>query len=151
MSFESEDPRESMQRSVERLLRNIVYQRHPATHFTEPRWSPALDLMVSEHSARVIVELAGVPRQNVRVRLQGRVLEISGRRESPREVGDANDAHYHLAEILFGDFRRSVELPWEADPEHVDAVYRDGMLAIQLVPSPAEHETPVPVEHHETT
>lgn len=148
MTFESEDPRESLQRSVERLLRNIVYQRHPASHFAEPRWSPALDLMVSDHSVRVIVELAGAPREHVRVRLQGRVLEISGRRESPHEVGGA---HYHLAEILFGDFRRSVELPWEADPEHVEAVYRDGLLEIHLVPAPAEHPTHVPVEHHGST
>ena len=148
MSFESEDPRESLQRSVERLLHNIVYQRHPATHFAEPRWSPALDLMVSEDSARVIVELAGVPRQDVRVRLQGRVLEITGRREAPREAGDA---HYHLAEIQFGDFRRSVELPWEADADRVQAFYRDGMLEIHLVPSPAEQRTQLHVEHHGST
>ncbi len=147
MSFE-DDPRETLQRSVERLLHNIVYQRHPASHFTEPSWSPALDLMVSERSARVIVELAGVPRQNVRVRLQGRVLEISGRREAPHRVGGA---HYHLAEIQFTDFRRAIELPWDADPDHIEATYRDGMLEIRLVPAHAEHPSEIPVEHHGST
>jgi len=77
------------------------------------------------------------------VRMVGSVLEISGRREPPHEPGSA---HYHRAEILFGDFRREVELPWEADPEHVDANYRDGMLEIHLVPAPAARRTQIEVE-----
>lgn len=145
MSFDPEDPRQSLQRNVERLLRNLVYQRHHATHFAEPEWAPAVDLVVAEDSARAIVELAGVPRDQVRVRLQGRMLEISGRREPPHEPGVA---HYHLAEILFGDFRRSVELPWEADPERVEAQYRDGMLEIHVVPIPAPSRRQIEVEHH---
>ena len=144
MSVESEDPRETLQRNVEKLLRNMVYRRHHATHFAEPEWAPAVDLVVAEASARVIVELAGVPRERVRVRLLGRVLEIAGVREHPHEPGGA---HYHLAEILFGDFRRTVELPWEADPDRVDALYRDGMLEINLVPAPASQRRHIEVDH----
>ena len=145
MSF-TEDPREALQRNVERLLRNMVYHRHPATHFAEPTWEPAVDLVVSEHSARVNVDLAGVPRDDVRVRLHGRLLEISGHRQPPGELGGS---HYHLAEILFGDFRRVVELPWEAEADRVDAVYRDGMLEIHLVPVPTARRQ-IPVEQRRT-
>jgi HSP20 family protein len=145
MSHDPEDPRWVLQRNVERLVRSLVYQRHPATHFSEPAWSPPVDLVVGEHSARVIVELAGVPRETVHVRIQGRGLEISGRREPPREM----DAHYHLAEILFGDFHRVVELPWEADADKVEALYRDGMLEIRLVPAPAPKTQSIRVERHQ--
>jgi HSP20 family protein len=147
MSLESEDPRQTLQRNVERLLRNLVYKRHPSTHFSEPEWAPAVDLVVAEQSARVIVELAGVPREHVRVRLQARTLEISGRREHPHEPGDA---HYHLAEILFGDFRRIVELPWDADPGRVEAQYREGMLEIHLVPAPSAERRQIEIEHHKS-
>jgi len=145
MSFDPEDPRQSLQRNVERLLRNLVYQRHPSTHFAEPEWAPAVDLVVGSSSARVIVELAGVPREQVRVRLLGKVLEISGYRQPPHEEGDA---HYHLAEILFGEFRRTVELPWEAEPERVEARYRDGMLEIHLHPVPVAGTRRIPVKRH---
>jgi len=138
MALDPEDPRLTLQRNVERLLRNLVYQRHPATHFTEPEWAPSVDLVVSQQSARVIVEVAGVPRERVRVQLHGQMLEISGRREHPHELGEA---HYHLAEILFGDFRRTVELPWLADADNVEALYRDGMLEIRLVPAHAPQQT----------
>jgi HSP20 family protein len=147
MTLDPEDPRQTLQRSVERLLRNLVYQRHPASHFSDPQWAPAVDLVVAEDSARVIVELAGVPRERVRVQLHDRLLEISGHREQPHELGGA---HYHLAEILFGEFRRTVELPWLADADKVEAVFRDGMLEIHLVPAPAPRRKHVAVESHKS-
>ena len=147
MSLDSEDPRQTLQRNVERLLRNLVYQRHPSTHFAEPEWAPPVDLVVADGSARVIVELAGVPREQVRVRLKGRVLEVSGRREPPHEPGKA---HYHIAEILFGEFRRTVELPWDADPDRVEARYHDGMLEIHLVPSTSGKRRHVEIHHQKS-
>lgn len=123
------DPLEHLQREVERLFRDLVYRRHPASHFAEPAWSPPADLVVSKHDARVLVELAGVPRESIQVRLRGRVLEVSGRREMPRSPGDT---HYHRAEIYFGDFRRALELPWDADASSIEAQFKDGMLSIRL-------------------
>jgi HSP20 family protein len=133
-----DDPFENLQREVQRLFHDLVYHRHPMSHFSEPTWSPAADLVVTEHGARVLIELAGVPREQVRVRLRGRMLEISGRREPPPRT---HGAHYHRAEIYFGDFRRLVELPWVADENHVEALYRDGMLEIHL--TPAHEEAPL--------
>ena len=137
------DPHEDLQREVERLFHDLVYHRHPSAHFAEQPWLPPADLVVSESSARVILELAGVPRRNVRVRLHGRVLEVSGRRVPPHEP---EGAHYHRAEIYFGEFSRVIELPWEADSNSVTATYRDGMLEIHLVPGPPPRPTDVPVQ-----
>jgi HSP20 family protein len=136
------EPLENLQREVERLFHDLVYRRHPSAHFAEQPWQPPADLVVSESSARVILELAGVPRGNVRVRMRGRVIEVSGRRMPPQEPAGA---HYHRAEIYFGEFTRVIELPWEADEASVTATYRDGMLEIHLQPSPAPRPTDVPI------
>lgn len=144
MSRTPDDPFENLQREVQRLFHDLVYQRHPATHFGEPTWAPEADVVVSGGRARVILELAGVPRENVRVRLRGNVLEVSGRREPPAEV---RGAQYHRAEIYFGEFRRAIELPWRADEGRIDARYRDGLLEITLVPSPQHEPRDVPVQH----
>jgi len=137
------DPLEDLQREVERLFHDLVYQRHPASHFSEPSWAPPADVLVLPGGARILFELAGVPRESVRVLLRGRVLEVSGRREPPKEV---RGARYHRAEIFFGGFRRLVELPWEADPERVEAHFRDGMLEVRLVPVPSGQPADVTVE-----
>ncbi len=147
MSRQDDDPFGHMQREVERLFHDLVYHRHPSAHFAEAPWSPAADLVVSPESARIMIELAGVPQSSVRVTLRGRKLEVSGRRQPPVEPAEA---HYHRAEIYFGDFRRVIELPWAADPERVNAQFRGGMLEIELAPKPAPARREVPVEEHET-
>lgn len=125
----SKDPHDSAQREVERLWRSFAFQ-HPASLFAERVWAPPVDMVVSDDSARVLVEIAGVPRDQVRVRLRGRTLEIRGRRLPPRQ--EVAGAHYHRAEIYFGDFERTIELPWEADELAIEARVRDGMLEIRL-------------------
>jgi HSP20 family protein len=94
---------------------------------------------VTNDSARVIFELAGVPRESIRVRVTGRLLEIEGRRVPPQEP---EGAHYHRAEIYFGEYRRRVELPWEADEQKVTARYRDGFLEVRL-----QHKLPPTTTH----
>ena len=143
MTHEPPDPLESLQREVERLFHDLVYRRHPASHFAEPRWSPAADLVVGKRSARVIFELAGVPHESVKVLLRGNLLEVSGRRTPPQEP---SGTHYHRAEIYFGDFRRLVELPWEADDSKVEAVYREGMLEVRLRRAPQEEPKEIEIE-----
>lgn len=146
MARDPEDPIEGLQREVERLFHSLVYRRHPASHFAEPTWTPPADLVVSRNSARVLFELAGVPREHVRVRLKGRILEVTGRRTPPER---AQGAHYHRAEIYFGEFRRVIELPWEADPARVQARYRDGMLEIGLRAAPTGAPREVEVEERQ--
>jgi HSP20 family protein len=142
MSRIPDDPFERIQREAERMFRDLVYRSHPAAHFAEQPWAPPTDLMVSGNTVRVIFELAGVPRESVHVRMRGNMLEIIGRR-SP--VPPLPGAHYHRAEIYFGEFRRLIELPWEADADSVKATYRDGMLEVRLVAAPAPRRTQIPV------
>lgn len=142
MSKDPKEPIQNLQREVERLFHDLVYHRHPASHFGSPSWAPSADVVVSERRARVILELAGVPREAVKVRLRGRTLEVVGRREAPRELGES---HYHRAEIYFGEFRRSIELPWDADEASIQASYKDGMLEIQVQAAPVPAPTDIPV------
>jgi HSP20 family protein len=141
------DPIERWQHEVERLFRDLVYNRHPAAHFVEAPWAPPTDLVVAGQTARVILELAGVPRETVRVLLRGNHLEVSGRRSPPPSL---SGARYQRAEIYFGDFSRVIELPWDAEPDRVTATYRDGMLEIQLVAAPAPQRAEIPVQSDET-
>jgi len=147
MARDPEDPIETIQREVERMFRDLVYHRHPSAHFSEPAFRPAADLVVSRRAARVLLELAGVPRESVRVTLRGRMLEVSGKRNPPQEPGDA---HYHRAEIYFGEFKRTIELPWDADENTVEARYKNGMLEIHLKPVQTQAATDVPIEQKQS-
>ena len=147
MSHFPVDPFEIAQREVERLWRDLVYHRMPSAHFSERPWAPPTDVVVSETSARVLVELAGVPRENVHVRLKGRALEVAGHRQTPMKL---TGVHYHRAEIYFGDFQRVIELPWEPDQRRVAATFHEGMLEIRLQPVPGTSRTTVTVRGRAT-
>ena len=77
------------------------------------------------------------------MRVIGRVLEVSGRRTPPQ---DPAGAHYHRAEIYFGEYRRVVELPWEADEKSVTAKYTDGFLEVRLNLKRPQGVTRVPIQ-----
>ena len=50
----------------------------------------------------------------------------------------------------FGEFKRTIELPWEAEEGTVEARYRNGMLEIHLKPVRAPSATDVTVEHRQS-
>ena len=76
MSRTPPDQPESVQRQIERLFRDIVYRRHPSAHFADQPWAPPADLVVSERSARVILELAGVPLGSFKTALKANPFDV---------------------------------------------------------------------------
>lgn len=112
---------------------NGVLRRWVIVHHTSV-WRPPTD--VYEHDGRLIVmiEVAGMRDSDFKVTLQGQRLVISGVRQ--RITG--TDCAYHQMEILFGEFRTEVSLPWAVIRDEVSAVYRDGLLRIELTRAPAQ-------------
>ncbi|MDT8386222.1 MAG: Hsp20/alpha crystallin family protein [Thiogranum sp.] len=76
----------------------------------------------------VYVFAAGVDPKSLDISVQQNVLSISGERKPIQEDG----AKYYRHERFDGAFRRVVTLPDDADPEQVDATYRDGVLRISV-------------------
>jgi len=89
----------------------------------------ALDMTESDDTYRVTAELPGMKDDDVEVTLAGGVLTISGekRQDEEHEEGGAM-----LRERRYGAFTRSIPLPEDADPAHVEARIKKGVLTIQV-------------------
>jgi HSP20 family protein len=94
-----------------------------------PDWSPAVDVCELADRFEVIVEVAGVHRQEIEVYTEDRRLVITGCRHDPCPK---EKVCLHHLEIEEGRFRRVLALPANADIEHVAARYRDGLLRIGI-------------------
>jgi HSP20 family protein len=94
------------------------------------RVSPVVD--VSEDAAHYVVhaEIPGVKREDVSVELESGALTIRG--EKKREE---RDERRRVVERAFGAFERRFTLPSDADPERVDASFRDGVLTVTIAKS----------------
>ena len=97
--------------------------------FGDGEWIPRVD--VSERASEITVqaEIPGCDAQDIDVRLEGRVLTISGEKKQEKEDKDEN---FHRLERSYGSFSRMIELPADVDADTIDATYRKGILKLVL-------------------
>lgn len=106
--------------------------------FTEPekaRNTPRTEHWVKDDTAHVVVELPGVPADEVDIAIEGRTLTVSGQRKAP-ELGEGET--WHRRERWHGDFKRSYTLPFNVEQDKVAASFHNGVLEISLPKAEAE-------------
>lgn len=96
--------------------------------------APTLDIADTDKEIVITAELPGLDERDFEVTLARDVLTIRGEKKAHAESQNG-DAYY--VERRFGQFSRSVRLPFEAGDENVEARYDKGVLTIR-VPKPAD-------------
>ena len=97
--------------------------------FHEPGgWLPPTDVIESARGLVVRMELAGVVRSDLRIRVEGRALIVEGLREAPCCTG----RRFRQLEMEHGAFRRIVPLPFAVTGAKAKAELADGLLQISL-------------------
>ncbi len=91
-------------------------------------WLPPTDVVEDAHGCVVRMELAGVARADVCVRLEGRALVVEGLRRPPVCAG----ARFRQLEMEYGPFRRVVPLPDSVAGRRATAALAEGVLEIIL-------------------
>lgn len=110
------------------------------SHYLRPEgWQPAVNVYRCEKNLRVCVDLAGVEKSGIDLRVEPSRLVLRGVRPAPETRSSAdNPRQILLMEIDSGPFLRELILPVEVDPAQVVAEYHDGLLWINLpLASPA--------------
>ena len=98
---------------------------------------PPVNLYETEDGYVLTAELPGFELQDIHVSLEGSTVTVSGERKAHYE--GLEGASLHRRERPSGSFRRAFELPGEIDPEHVEAIYRNGVLMLRI-PKSAAHK-----------
>ena len=75
------------------------------------------------------VDLPGVKKEDISVKIDDNILTITGVREMKKEVKRDD---YYLLESAFGRFERSFSVPDGIDTEKISASYHDGRLVVDL-------------------
>jgi HSP20 family protein len=99
--------------------------------------SPALNLWEEGDSLYLEAELPGLNIDDVEIYVTGRnQLTVKGERKPQTQEG----AQYHRQERWFGNFTRSITLPFPVDENNVEARFENGILKVRL----PKHETARP-------
>lgn len=92
--------------------------------------APRSDASVTQDSYDVAMELPGVSPEDVSVSIQNNMLIVTGEKRSEHEETGRS---YFFSEREYGSFQRAFRIPPDADPERIDANFRNGVLRI-LIP-----------------
>ena len=95
----------------------------------EGTWLPTLDLAENDAAYMVRIEVPGMPKENLDVKLTGEVLTITGHREAVKEVPGEN---FLYRERETGKFVRTIRLPAHVVEGKIEAHYTDGVLNVTL-------------------
>src|SRR5205823_15013250 len=92
-------------------------------------WQPPTDVYETEEAVVVRAELAGVREEDIDIALFSDYLAISGRRRPAVPLGAAA---YHLAGILYGEFRLEVAVLGNIQRDEVEAADDNGVRTVLL-------------------
>ena len=98
---------------------------------------PAVNVGATPESVEIYVFAPGLDPSSTDISLDRGVLAIAGVRGSSVAAEGRSDAAtprqaVHINERFAGAFRRIITLPDDADPDAVEATYRDGVLRISV-------------------
>ena len=89
---------------------------------------PALNVAATPDAIIVYLFAPGVDPKKLDISLHQNLLSVSGE----RELQQAQEATWYRRERFTGEFRRSVGLPEDVDPDRVEAKYVDGILTVTV-------------------
>ena len=95
--------------------------------------APAVDITETDDEYRIRAEIPGVSKGDVTVELEQGLLIIRGEKKSRR---DETHERGRRLECSYGAFSRGFSLPQDANPEKINAEFKDGVLNVAIKKSP---------------
>lgn len=89
----------------------------------------------------ITAELPGIEMKDIDVEINGNRISIKGEKKSEtEEKGEEKGREFHRIERRSGSFHRSMTLPFDIDPDKVNAAVKAGVLTV-TIPKPPEAVT----------
>ena len=107
-------------------------------------WMPALDVYEKDGELVIRLDLPGIEKKDVKVKVLDDVLMIEGERKLEKKIEKEN---YLCQEAFYGTFTRRIALPNPVEEYEVKATFQNGVLEIH-VPVKVETETPKEIPVH---
>ncbi len=108
------------------------------------RWAfMAADVFEAADKVVVRIEAPGMQREDFNVALDGQVLTVWGEK---RFDAEATQGQWRVVQSAYGNFRREVVLPTAVEADKTKAVYRDGVLRVELSKSEAARPRRIAVQ-----
>jgi HSP20 family protein len=104
---------------------------------------PAMNLYANNDQTLVTAELPGVDVKDLDIQIADDTLTLSG----SRALGASEEqVRYYRQEREYGNFSRSIQLPFPVDPDKVEASFEKGILMISMPRAEADKPKTISVK-----
>jgi HSP20 family protein len=134
--FDSFREMERLQGQLNRLFDGYLYRAGACEY-------PPLNVWTAEDKAVVTAEVPGIAPENIDISVINETLILKGSRESEALVEGQN---WHRRERGYGEFARTIQLPFKVEAEQVEAVFKNGILQITLPRAEADKPRKITVK-----
>lgn len=128
-------PREEPEQVSEQIAFMVskLWQWHEGDFCPIDSWTPAANVYRADDRIEVCLDVAGMDRRSIEVRVESGRLVVQGVRRSPEPtVSHAGPMKILAMEIDHGRFCRIVDLPGQIDVSRVESRYENGMLWVKM-------------------
>jgi HSP20 family protein len=130
MALLRRDPEQEMQDMLERYARALGQPRAGSQEvIATGDWAPRVNIAETEKAFEIKAEIPEVNKEDVKVTVHNGVLTIQGERKQEKEE---KGKKFHRVERLYGSFTRSFTLPDNVDETKISALFKDGILNLQI-------------------
>jgi HSP20 family protein len=122
---------EDLGEDVARLFEDLDRARPLDQRILPGAFSPTLDAVETADAIEIIVDVPGVPADDLRVLVRGNIVVIAGGKMPPNACERAR-ASFHLVERAFGRFARAVRLNGAFESASTTATIAGGELRVRV-------------------
>ncbi len=119
-----------LSQEVRRLFDDLARRRPDRRPYVSGECSPTLDVLETEGSVEVVIDVPGIPADGLRVLIKNNIILVVG--EKDRAEPSRTPTSYHLVERDFGRFARAVRLQTAVDAGRGRATLAHGELRIAV-------------------
>lgn len=108
---------------------NFPSRKEADEEYENAVWMPLTDIYEDKDNYRLILDLPGLSKSDVKLSYLNGELKISGERQQQKEE---KDGKFHRVERTYGKFFRSFRLPEKVKEDKIEAEFKDGQLTVVI-------------------
>jgi HSP20 family protein len=96
---------------------------------TETSMVPRIEMYEEKGKLVVKTEMPGVEKEEVDISLEGDILTLKAEK---KEEEVTEETGYYAREVHYGQYSRSIKLPFQVNSQKIDATLENGVLEVRL-------------------
>ena len=104
-------------------------------------WRPAIEVKQTENEYQVKVQLPGVNKEDIDVKLDNDFMTITAEIQEEKEQKEEQEKNekYHTSEFRYGKYQRTISFDQPVKSQESHAKYENGILKITVPKQEVEH------------